>query len=86
MLCNKIGGVFSTIRQVNRYINQLNFVLPAVKQEVNIEDLCLLESIKTIDVQAYLQINSCKSALLKEHDYLYAHINQKAEEKQNLID
>ena len=81
-LCNKIGGVFSTIRQVNRYINQLNFVLPAVKQEVNIEDLCLLESIKTIDVQAYLQINSCKSALLKEHDYLYAHINQKAEEKQ----
>ena len=63
-------------------INQLNFVLPAVKQEVNIEDLCLLESIKTIDVQAYLQINSCKSALLKEHDYLYAHINQKAEEKQ----
>ena len=73
-----------TIKRVVAIIepNQLNFVLPAVKQEVNIEDLCLLESIKTIDVQAYLQINSCKSALLKEHDYLYAHINQKAEEKQ----
>lgn len=81
-LSNMIGGVFSNIRHVIRYINQLNFVLPAVKQEVNIEDLCLLESIKTIDVQAYLQINSCKSALLKEHDYFYAHINQRAEEKQ----
>lgn len=81
-LSNKIGGVFSTIRQIIRYINQLNFVLPAIGQEVNIEDLCLLESIKTIDLQAYLMINSCKSALLKEHDYFYAHIDQKAEEKQ----
>ena len=53
----------STYRDLKRYCNQLSFVLPHMKGEVNIQDLCALEAIKLVNVQAYKRIHEREDAL-----------------------
>lgn len=80
-ISEKVSSLFSNIRQIYRFINQLHFVLPSIREEVNIEDLCLLEAIKTISVPAYLNIHANRNALLKEHDIFNEYIDKNAEKK-----
>lgn len=53
----------STYRDLKRYCNQLSFVLPHIKGEVNIQDLCALEAIKLVNAQAYKRIYDREEAL-----------------------
>lgn len=53
----------NTCRDIKRYCNQLSFVLPHMKDEVNIYDLCVLEAIKMADPKAYGKILEKSEAL-----------------------
>lgn len=53
----------STYRELKRYCNQLSFVLPHMKGEVNIQDLCALEAIKMVNANAYRRIHDSEDAL-----------------------
>ena len=43
-------------RDLKRYCNQLSFVLPNLKGEVNLLDLCVLEAIKMISGESYKRV------------------------------
>lgn len=53
----------STYRELKRYCNQLSFVLPHLKGEVSIQDLCALEAIKMVNADAYRRIRDSEDAL-----------------------
>ena len=57
---------FDTYRELKRYCNQLQFVLPHLKGEVNLGDLCLLEAIKCVSTESYHKIYEYRSQLLRE--------------------
>lgn len=44
---------FRTLRDVYRFINSLNFRLPAIEEEINITDFILLEAVRIFDFPAY---------------------------------
>ncbi len=67
-ITQRVGPLFETRREIIRYINQLRFVLPNLKDEVNISDLCSLEAIKSINSEAYLGIYRNFSALSRVLD------------------
>ncbi len=52
-----------TFRELKRYCNQLAFVLPYMKGEVNIHDLCILEAIKMVNAESYSKIYERQEAL-----------------------
>ena len=56
----------STHRELRRYCNQISFVLPHLKDEVNIKELCLLETIKMVSAESYNRIHECRSQLMHE--------------------
>ena len=62
---------FSTYRELKRYYNQLQFVLPHLRGEVNISDLCLLEAIKSVNAESYHRIYEHRSQLLREVSTVY---------------
>lgn len=63
----KIGNLFSSLREIYRYINQLSFVLPSVYKEVNIVDLCMLESVKLFNIKGYNRIYENRNVVLRKH-------------------
>ena len=84
-LCEKLSFIFETERQVKKFVNQLNFILPTLKDEVNLFTLCKLEAIKCIDVQAYLQIYYNKEVLRKNGIGTNEQVDKKYEETLNNI-
>ena len=81
-LSQNLSHILLTQRQIIRYINQISFVIPALEGEVNMQELCLLEAIKIVDVQAYLRIANSRMVLLKESDNDELVIDEQAEDKQ----
>lgn len=72
IIAKKVTPFITTIRALKRYCNQLSFVLPHLKDEVNVKDLCLLEAIRNVSSFAYDRIYESRKRLLKEvDDYLY---------------
>ena len=65
LVIDNLAQIFDTPRQIKRYVNQLNFILPILKDEVDIADLLYLEAIKELSVSAYSEIYKQKNALLK---------------------
>ena len=65
-IVKKVKSLFITRRDLIRYCNQLSFVLPNLKDEVNVVDLCLLEAIKLVSNEAYDEIYRNRASLLKE--------------------
>lgn len=65
-IAEKVKRVILTRRDLFRYSNQLSFVLPNLKSEVNVEDLCLLEAVKLISNEAYDEIYRSRASLLME--------------------
>ena len=55
-----------TYRDLKRYCNQMKFVYPLLKGEVNAKDLFLLEAIKMVNAEAYQKIHECRSQLMHE--------------------
>ena len=80
-LSQNLSHILLTQRQIIRYINQISFVIPALVGEVNMQELCLLEAIKIVDVQAYLRIANSRMALLKEPNRVELAIDEQAEDK-----
>lgn len=63
----------ATYRDLKRYCNQMKFVYPHLKGEVNVKDLFLLEAVKMVNAEAYQRIHECRSQLMHEswsEDYL----------------
>lgn len=65
-IAERVKYVIMTRRDLIRYCNQLSFVLPDLKDEVNVEDLCLLEAVKLISNEAYDEIYRSRVSLLME--------------------
>lgn len=84
-IAKDVAELFGTRRDCIRYLNQLRFVIPAVCDEINICDLCILEAIKIISQEAYLKILHHKNALLKEPERLERAL-KKEEELKKLLD
>lgn len=63
----KIGNLFSSLREIYRYVNQLSFVLPSLYKEVNIVDLCMLEAVKLFNIQGYNLIHENRHVVLRKH-------------------
>ena len=74
---------FSTYRELKRYCNQLQFVLPHLREEVNIHDLCLLEAIKSVNAESYHMIYEHRSQLLREVSNVYY---MKSEESRKAVE
>lgn len=74
---------FSTYRELKRYCNQLQFVLPHLRGEVNIHDLCLLEAIKSVNAESYHKIYEHRSQLLREVSNVYY---MKSEESRKAVE
>ena len=80
----RVAELFETKRDCIRYLNQLKFVFPAVCNEVNNVDLCLLEAIKVISQEAYVKIFQHKNALLMKPEKLEAALTKDEELKTTL--
>lgn len=74
---------FSTCRELKRYCNQLQFVLPHLRGEVNVHDLCLLEAIKSVNAESYHRIYEHRSQLLREVSNVYY---MKSEESRKAVE
>lgn len=57
--------LFSTPREVIRYVNILNYILPTLYKEVDLSDLCLLEALKKFSYDSYIKIRS------RKHIFIY---------------
>lgn len=61
-ICPLIG----TCRDLKRYCNQMMFVYPHLKDEVNVKDIFLLEAIKMVNMESYRRIYEFRSKLRQE--------------------
>lgn len=68
-LSKDLSRVLTTKRLINRYINQLNFILPAIHVEIEFEDFCYSESLKFIDEQGWLEVYRQRFNLLQGYVY-----------------
>lgn len=62
-ISNTVLPFIGTYRELKRYCNQMAFVLPYMKGEVNIHDLCVLEAIKMVNAESYAKIYEREQAL-----------------------
>lgn len=78
-----VAPFFCTYRELKRYCNQLQFVLPHLKEEVNIGDLCILEAIKNVSAESYHKIYEQRELLLRQVSNVYY---MKDEESKKAVD
>ena len=78
-----VAQFFSTYRELKRYCNQLQFVLPHLKGEVNIVDLSILEAIKNVSAESYHKIYEQRESLLRQVSNVYY---MKDEESKKAVD
>lgn len=64
-----------TMRDLYRYCNQLAFILPHLKGEVSISDLCILEAIKMISHEAYQSIYDNRTTLMRDPHQIAYYLN-----------
>ena len=75
----------STYRELRRYCNQLSFVLPHLKDEVNIKELCMIEAIKMVNAESYSRIQECRSPLMHEKPaFSFLMAKEKEKEKEEI--
>lgn len=67
-IAKEIEPFMGTYRDLKRYCNQLAFVLPHLKGEVNIRDLCLIEAVKAVSTESYDRIYERRRQLNREPD------------------
>lgn len=67
-ICFEVALILRTRREVLRYCNQLTLVLPGLKGEVNISDLCILEAIKNVSFETYQSIYYNRSIFFHKVD------------------
>jgi hypothetical protein len=65
-IAKAVEPFIATYREIKRFCNQLSFVLPHLKNEVNVKDLCIVEAIKMVNAESYHKIHECRSQLMHE--------------------
>lgn len=58
--------VMNTKRAIDRFANQLSFIVPTIAIETEFVDLCLVESLKYLDEKGWIEIYNQRKGLLKE--------------------
>lgn len=81
-IVDSIWPILDTPRQIVRYVNQVNLVLPAIHKEVNIVHLCLLEAIKLIDFSVYQMLYDNWRILMKKESYINSYLNKDKEKEE----
>ncbi|MDL2320017.1 KAP family NTPase [Alistipes sp. OttesenSCG-928-B03] len=61
-----LHGLFETKRDILRYTNQIQFILPTLYEEVNLFDLCLLEAIKLFHPIGYREIHRKRNVIFRQ--------------------
>ena len=79
LICEKVSPLMHTRRELIRFTNQLSFVLPSLKNEVNLNDLCVLEAIKSVSDEAYRSIYHNRAAFFHESNDVMIHIDKDKE-------
>lgn len=81
-IVDAVWPILDTPRQIVRYFNQVNLVLPAIHKEINIVHLCLLESIKLIDFTVYQMLYDKWKVLMKKESGVNSYINKEKEKEE----
>lgn len=81
-ITNAVESFISTYRELRRYCNQLSFVLPHLKDEVNIKELCMIEAIKMVNTESYNRIQECRSPLMHEESAFNYLMDKKKEQEE----
>ena len=71
LVSETLSGAFLTKRSIMRFGNQLSFVLPVLHKETEFVDLCLMEALKYLNEQGWLEIYRQKNNLLGEIPYIH---------------
>lgn len=77
-----VSPLMHTRRELLRFTNQLSFVLPSLRNEVNVFDLCVLEAIKSVSAEAYRSIYHNRAALFHESNDVKSLIDKDKEAKE----
>jgi hypothetical protein len=67
LVSETIIGALRSIRDINRFVNQLSLVLPIIHFETDFVDLCLVESLKYLNEQGWISIYHSMDALLRNN-------------------
>lgn len=73
--------VMNTKRAIDRFANQLSFIVPTIGIETEFVDLCLVESLKYLDEKGWVEIYNQRKGLLKEGIFLPTGEDREKEEK-----
>ena len=79
-IVDKLSFAFKTKRSIIRYINQLSFVIPLLKNETYFEDLCLTELLKFLNDQGWMKIYEKRNELLKTSNNVLSQTLDKTKE------
>ena len=81
LIADAIAPFIRNIRDLKRYCNQLTFVLPHLKNEVNLHDLCILEAIKIVSNESYNRIYERRDQLMHIIDHVQRLLNKESADK-----
>lgn len=73
--------VMNTKRAIDRFANQLSFIVPTIGIETEFVDLCLVESLKYLDEKGWVEVYNQRKGLLKEGIFLPTGDDREKEEK-----
>lgn len=62
---------FSTIRDINRYLNTLSFYLPLVKDNVYVNDFLLLTILQVFEYDIYIKIKNNPEMFVESYDFTH---------------
>lgn len=73
--------VMQTKRAIDRFANQLSFIVPTIGIETEFVDLCLVESLKYLDEKGWIEIYYQRAGFLKEGIFIRTDEERKKEEE-----
>ena len=66
VVINALLPIMNTKRAIDRFANQLSFIVPTIGVETEFVDLCLLESLKYLNEKGWLEVYNQRKGLLRE--------------------
>lgn len=84
-VANKLLPVLRTKRAIDRFANQLSFVVPTIGVETEFVDLCLVELLKYLNEKGWYEIYNQKSGLLREN-VLYVDVEDKVKREKMVFE
>lgn len=85
LVSESLSGAFLTKRSIMRFGNQLSFVLPVLHKETEFVDLCLMEALKYLSEQGWLEVYRQKNNLLGEIPYIHDEKEREKVKKERFV-